>query len=58
MKLLLNLRDVKNSLPKLSQKLGHMVRTNSEALLGSVARKSMLIIRKAWLFPPSTIMMR
>jgi cholesterol oxidase len=40
MKLLLNLRDVKGSLPKLSPKLGHMVRTNSEALLGSMARKS------------------
>lgn len=40
MKLLLNLRDVKGSLPKLSSRLGHMVRTNSEALLGSVARKS------------------
>ena len=40
MKLLLNLRDVKGSLPRLSRKLGHMVRTNSEALLGSVARKS------------------
>jgi len=40
MKLLLNLRDVKRSLPKLSSRLGHMVRTNSEALLGSVARKS------------------
>jgi cholesterol oxidase len=40
MKLLLNLRDVKKSLPKLSGRLGHMVRTNSEALLGSVARKS------------------
>jgi len=40
MKLLLNLRDVKGSLPNLSHKLGHMVRTNSEALLGSVARKS------------------
>jgi cholesterol oxidase len=40
MKLLLNLRDVKKSLPQLSPKLGHMVRTNSEALLGSVARKS------------------
>ena len=39
-KLLLNLRDVKRSLPKLSQRLGHMVRTNSEALLGSLARKS------------------
>jgi len=39
-KLLLNLRDVKHSLPKLSGRLGHMVRTNSEALLGSVARKS------------------
>jgi cholesterol oxidase len=40
LKLLLNLRDVKGSLPFLSRKLGHMVRTNSEALLGSVARKS------------------
>ena len=39
-KLLLHLRDVKQSLPKLSGRLGHMVRTNSEALLGSVARKS------------------
>lgn len=40
MKLLLNLRDVKKSLPKLSAKLGTMVRTNSEGLLGSVARNS------------------
>jgi cholesterol oxidase len=40
MKLLLNLRDVKKSLPELSGKLGHMVRTNSEALLGSVSRRS------------------
>jgi cholesterol oxidase len=40
MKLLLNLRDMKRSLPRLSQKLGVMIRTNSEALLGSVARKS------------------
>lgn len=40
MKLLLNLRDVKKSLPKLSRRVGHMVRTNSEALLGSVARNS------------------
>lgn len=40
MKLLLNLRDVKKSLPRLSAKLGTMVRTNSEGLLGSVARKS------------------
>ena len=40
MKLLLNLRDVKGSLPNLSHRIGHMVRTNSEALLGSVARKS------------------
>jgi cholesterol oxidase len=38
--LLLNLRDVKKSLPKLSSCVGDMVRTNSEALLGSVARKS------------------
>jgi len=40
MKLLLNLRDVRGSLPNLSLRLGHMVRTNSEALLGSVARRS------------------
>ena len=40
MKLLLQLRDIKGSLPKLSRRLGHMVRTNSEALLGSVARRS------------------
>jgi len=40
MKLLLGLRDVKRSLPGLSGRLGHMVRTNSEALLGSVARTS------------------
>src|SRR5687767_37586 len=40
MKLLLNLRDVKKSLPNLSPRLGDMVRTNSEALLGSIARKS------------------
>lgn len=39
-KLLLSLRDVKRSLPRLSGRLGHMVRTNSEALLGSVARRS------------------
>jgi cholesterol oxidase len=40
MNLLLKLRDVKKSLPKLSARLGTMVRTNSEGLLGSVARKS------------------
>ncbi len=40
MNLLLNLRDVKRSLPHLSPRLGTMVRTNSEALLGSVARRS------------------
>jgi cholesterol oxidase len=40
MKLLLKLRDVKKSLPNLSPRLGDMVRTNSEALLGSIARKS------------------
>jgi cholesterol oxidase len=40
MKLLLNLRDVKKSLPNLSSRLGDMVRTNSEALLGSIARRS------------------
>ena len=40
MKLLLTLRDVRKSLPKLSGRLGTMVRTNSEGLLGSVARRS------------------
>jgi cholesterol oxidase len=40
MKLLISLRDVKKSLPKLSRTLGHMVRTNSEALLGSLARQA------------------
>ncbi len=40
MKLLLNLRDTKKSLPQLSPRLGDMVRTNSEALLGSIARRS------------------
>jgi cholesterol oxidase len=39
-KLLLTMRDVERSLPQLSPQLGNMVRTNSEALLGSVARKS------------------
>ena len=38
MRLLLHLRDT--SLPNLSPHLGNMVRTNSEALLGSLARKS------------------
>ena len=38
--LLLRLRDVTRSLPVLSPRLGDMVRTNSEALLGAVARKS------------------
>lgn len=40
LRLLLRLREDPNSLPRLSPRLGHMVRTNSEALLGSVARKS------------------
>jgi cholesterol oxidase len=39
MKLLLRLRE-QGALPKLSPRLGHMVRTNSEALLGAMARKS------------------
>ncbi|HUX41531.1 MAG TPA: FAD-dependent oxidoreductase [Rectinemataceae bacterium] len=38
MGLLLKLRDVKRSLPDLSPRLGEKVRTNSESLLGSVAR--------------------
>jgi len=40
MNLLLKLRDITGSLPKLSPRLGDMVRTNSEALLGSIARRS------------------
>ncbi len=40
MNLLLHLRDASKSLPNLSPRLGDMVRTNSEALLGAVARKS------------------
>jgi cholesterol oxidase len=39
-KLLLKLRDELKSLPNLSPRVGHMVRTNSEALLGSLARDS------------------
>jgi cholesterol oxidase len=39
-KLLLKLRDETRSLPNLSPRLGDVVRTNSEALLGSLARKS------------------
>jgi len=40
LRLLLGLRDEKKSLPNISAQLGNMVRTNSEALLGSVARSS------------------
>jgi cholesterol oxidase len=40
MNLLLKLRDVQKSLPNLSPRLGDVVRTNSEALLGGLARKS------------------
>jgi cholesterol oxidase len=39
-KLLLEMRDGKKILPDLSPRLGDMVRTNSEALLGAVARRS------------------
>jgi cholesterol oxidase len=39
MNLLLRLRDVRRSLPDLSPRLGDRVRTNSEALLGSIARR-------------------
>ncbi len=38
MGLLLKLRDVKRTLPNLSPRLGEKVRTNSESLLGSIAR--------------------
>lgn len=40
LRLLLELRDGRGSLPNLSPRLGEMVRTNSEALLGSLARTS------------------
>jgi len=39
MGLLLKLRDVTRSLPELSPMVGEQVRTNSESLLGSIARK-------------------
>jgi cholesterol oxidase len=39
-RLLLRCRDVTHSLPGLSSRLGHAVRTNNEALLGSVDRAS------------------
>ncbi len=38
LKLLFRCREVTKTLPKISSKLGHMVRTNSESLLGVVAR--------------------
>jgi cholesterol oxidase len=38
-RLLLKCRDVKHSLPKLSKKLGHNVRTNNEAFTGVTVRK-------------------
>lgn len=38
LRLLFRCRDVTRSLPKISQRLGSMVRTNSEALLGATAR--------------------
>jgi len=38
-RLLLKCRDVRRSLPKISRKLGHNVRTNSESLTGVVTRK-------------------
>jgi cholesterol oxidase len=39
LRLLFRCRDVTQSLPKISQQLGNLVRTNSEALLGSTARE-------------------
>lgn len=39
LKLLFRLRDITGSLPKLSQRLGENVRTNSEALLGVTSRE-------------------
>jgi cholesterol oxidase len=40
MRLLFRCRDVTRSLPNISRRLGDLVRTNSEELLGGVARKS------------------
>ncbi len=40
LRLLLKLRDVDRTLPRLSPHLGSRVRTNSEALLGAIARRS------------------
>jgi cholesterol oxidase len=40
LRLLFRCREITRSLPRLSQKLGSMVRTNNEALLGSSARDS------------------
>lgn len=40
LKLLFHCRDITKTLPNLSQTLGNQVRTNSEALVGSIARKS------------------
>ncbi len=39
-RLLFRCRDITSSLPQLSQKLGHNIRTNSESLTGAVARDS------------------
>ena len=39
LRLLFRCREVTQSLPRISQQLGNMVRTNSEALLGSTARE-------------------
>lgn len=39
LRLLFRCRDVTRSLPRISQQLGNLVRTNSEALLGSTARE-------------------
>ncbi|MBW8012582.1 MAG: GMC family oxidoreductase [Chloroflexi bacterium] len=39
LRLLFRCRDLTKSLPKISDKLGDMVRTNSEALVGATARK-------------------
>jgi cholesterol oxidase len=51
MGLLLRLRDVRKSLPEVSPRLGDMVRTNSEAILGSVARNSRIDYSKGVAIP-------
>ena len=47
LQLLFRCRDINRSLPDISPRLGSMVRTNSESLLGSTSRDRQPIIRRA-----------